>query len=94
MLGPDLYSKYRRLVEELADERRSTGQSVTALRALLQQFESEAATLEVSTIHFVCDEIAGQLEHEALRSTSTHRRDVLLATVKGFEGMAFPKAKP
>jgi hypothetical protein len=94
MPGSDLYRKYRRLIEELADERCSTGQSLTALRALPQQFETETAALEVSTTHFVCDEIADQLEHEALRSTSKHRRDVLLAAVKGFDGMALPRAKP
>lgn len=93
MPGPDLYRKYRRLIEDLADERRSTELSLAALRALLRQFEGEASALEAATANFVCDEIADQLEHEALRSTSQHRRDVLLAAVKGFEGMSFPVAK-
>ena len=93
MPGPDLYRKYRRLIEDLADERRSRELSLATLRALLQQFESEAAAFEAGTANFVCDEIADQLEHEALRSTSRHRRDVLLAAVKGFEGMSFPIAK-
>ena len=94
MLGPDLYRKYRRLIEDLADERRSTELSLKTLRAVLQQFESEAAPLEAATANSACDEIADQLEHEALRSTSKHRRDLLLAAVKGFEGMSFPVAKP
>lgn len=94
MPGPDLYRKYRRPIEDLADERRSMELSLAALRALLQQFESKAAALEAATANFVCDEIADQLEHEALRSTSKHRRDVLLAAVKGFEGMSFLIVKP
>jgi len=41
----------------------------------------------------LCNELAEQLEREALRSTSTHRRDVLLAAVKAFDGMTFAKFK-
>jgi hypothetical protein len=88
-----LYGKFRRLIEETADERNLTALSLTVLRSLLQQFEREAATLEAPTANFVCEEIADQLEHEALRSTSRHRRDILLAAVKGFDGMAFPRRK-
>jgi len=79
MHGSELYRKYRCLIEDLADERSSTELSLMALHALLQQFEHEAATLETSTANFFCEEIADQLEHEALRSTSRHRRDVLSA---------------
>ena len=93
MHGPELYRKYRQLIEGLADERRSTELSLTALHALLQQFQSEAAALEPAEAGSVCDEIADQLEHEALRATSSHRRDVLLAAVKGFDGMLFGGAK-
>ena len=93
MPGPDLYRKYRRLIEGVADEPRSTELSRAALRDLLKQFETEAGALNSSAANFVCDEIAGQLEQEALRSTSKHRRDVLLTAVKGFEDMSFPIAK-
>ena len=75
MHGSELYRKYRQLIEGLADERRSTELSLTTLHALLQQFESEAGALEPAAAGFVCDEIADQLEHEALRATSRHRRD-------------------
>jgi hypothetical protein len=91
MHGSQLYRKYRQLIEGLADERRSTELSLTALHALLQQFQSEAAALEPGAAGFVCDEIADQLEHEALRATSRHRRDVLLAAVKGFDSFAGAK---
>jgi hypothetical protein len=93
MQGPSLYRKYRHLVEDLADEGRPMDQSLTALRAVLQQFEREAAALEVTKARFVCDEIADQLEHEALRATTTHRRAILLAAVKRIDAMAFSSAK-
>jgi hypothetical protein len=41
-----LYRKYRRLIEEVADERRSAELSFGTLRALLQEFRDNAATLD------------------------------------------------
>jgi hypothetical protein len=93
MPGPDLYTKYRRLIEDLADESRSTQLSRAALRDLLKQFETEAGALKSAPANSVCDEIAGQLEQEALRCINKHRRDVLLTAVKGFDDMSFPIAK-
>jgi hypothetical protein len=90
----ELYRKYRRLIQELADERRSVELSLTALRALLQEFQRNAAEFGSATAGFVCDELADQLEHEALRSTAKHRRDVLLAAAKAFDAMTFPNSKP
>ena len=89
----ELYRKYRRLIEELADEERSAELSLRALRALLQEFERNAAELGSRTAGFVCDELAKQLEHEALCSVAKHRRDILLAAVKAFDGMTFPSTK-
>jgi hypothetical protein len=94
MHSPELYRKYRALIETLADERGPSEVSLTALRALLQKFQDTAAVLGPSSATFVCDELADQLEHEALRSTRKHRRDVLLAAVKAFDGMTFPKSMP
>ena len=91
MLARDLYRKYRRLIEDLADERRPTELSLSALKDVLDQFECEAAGFEVK--NFVCDEIADQLEHVAVRATTTHRRTVLLAAVKGIDAMAFTSEK-
>ena len=93
MHGPDLYRKYRQRIEELADEACPTQLSLTTLRGILQEFEREAAALKPDTALFTCDEIADQLEHEALRSTNTHRRDVLMAAVKGFDCMIFPRSQ-
>jgi hypothetical protein len=94
MHGPELYRKYRRLIVALADERCSPEISLTALHALLREFHDTAAALEPGTADFVCDELADQLEHEAIRSTGKHRRDILLAAVKAFDGMTFPKSQP
>jgi hypothetical protein len=88
-----LYRKYRPLIEQLANERRSAELSLGALRALLQEFQVNAAALGPTAAGVACDELAGQLEHEALRSTVKHRRDVLLAAVKAFEVMSFPSSK-
>jgi hypothetical protein len=94
MNRPELYRKYRRLIEELADERCPFEVSLTTLRALLQEFQDTAAAFGASAAAFVRDELADQLEHEALRATRKHRRDVLLAAVKAFDGMTFPKSTP
>jgi hypothetical protein len=89
----ELYRKYRRLIEAVADERHPAELSFRVLRALLQEFQHDAATLGPTAAGFVCDELADQLEHEALRSMVKHRRDVLSAAVKAFDGMTFPSAK-
>jgi len=89
MHGPDLYRKYRRLIVELADERRSPGPSLTALQGVLQEFQDAAAAIDPATADFVCDELADQLEHEAIRSISKHRRDILSMAVKAFDEMTF-----
>lgn len=89
----DLYAKYRRRIEELADERRSTEHSLTALRDVLREFERESAALTPGAAQFARDEIANQLEHEALHATSTLRRAILLAAVKGFDGMLLGSQK-
>ena len=90
MSDRELYRKYRQLIKELANERRSAELSLIALRALLQEFQHNAATLGSRTAGRVCDELADQLEHEALRSIVKHRRDVLFAAVKAFDNMTFP----
>jgi hypothetical protein len=94
MRGADMYRKYRQLIEELANEASPTQLSLTTLRRVLREFESEASVLTPAVTHFVCDEIANQLEHEALHSTSRHRRDILLAAVKGFDDVSHHRPHP
>jgi len=90
----ELYRKYRRLIIELADERRCGPLSLTALHLLPQEFQDTAAAAEPATADFVCDELADQLEHEAMRSTHKYRRDIFSAAVKALDDMTFPKPKP
>jgi hypothetical protein len=93
MHGPDLYRKYRQLIVELADERRSPGHSLMDLHGVLQEFQETAATLDPGTADFVRHELANQLEHEVIRSINKHRRDILSVAVKAFDTMTFPKPK-
>jgi hypothetical protein len=69
--------KYRGRIVALADERRSADLSLAALHDLLQEFQETAATLAPATVDFVCDELADQLEHEAIRSTRKRRQDLI-----------------
>ena len=94
MQGLDLYRKYRQLIVELADERRSPGLSLMDLHGVLQEFQDTAATMDPATADFVRHELADQLDHEAILSISKHRRDILSVAVKAFDGMTFPKPKP
>ena len=94
MPGRELYRNYRQRIEELADERCCAEFSLTTLHAVLQEFQRNAAALGASTAGFVCEELADQFEHEALRATRKHRRDVLSAAVKAFDSMTFHNPKP
>ena len=89
----ELYKKYRQLIEELANRPHSRDRWLTDLHTLLQRFASEATMLEPGSAHLLCEELADQLEQEALRATTTHRRNVLLGAVKGFDAMSFPVAE-
>jgi hypothetical protein len=60
----------------------------TDLGEILRQFEHEASSLGVVSARSLCEELCDQLEHEALHTTSKHRRDVLMSTVKGLEEIA------
>jgi hypothetical protein len=94
MPGRELYRRYRRRIEELADEQCCAEVSLTALHALLQDFQHNAAALGSSAAGFVRDELADQLEHESLCATRKRRRDVLIAAVKAFDSMTFSESKP
>ena len=84
-----LYKKYRQLIEELANRRDLRDRWLTDLHTLLQRFASEATMLEPGSAHLLCEELADQLEQEALYATTTLGRNVLLGAVKGFDAMSF-----
>lgn len=83
-----VYEMYRQLIEELGN--RPGDRWLTDLHTLLQRFASEATMLEPGSAHLLCEELADQLEQEALYATTTLGRNVLLGAVKGFDAMSFP----
>ena len=87
----ELYKKYRQLIENLANKPSPREIWLKSLHSLQQQFEREATALQPGSASLLCEELSDQLEHEALRSTGKHRRDVLLAAVKGFDEMSTQK---
>jgi hypothetical protein len=88
MRARELFSHYRQRVEAMAAEQAPLPVWPTDLGEILRQFEHEASSLGVASARSLCEELCDQLEHEALHTTSKHRRDVLMSTVKGLEEIA------
>ena len=93
MRARELFSHYRQRVEAMAAEQAPLPAWPADLREILQQFEREAASLGLASARLLCEELCDQLEHEALHTTSKHRRDVLMRTVKGLEEIADRKLR-
>ena len=93
MHDSELYRKYRQLIEGLADERRSTELSLTTLQALLRQFESEAGALEPAAAAFVSTQLPTNSNMKPSAPPAGIGGIVLLAAVKGFDGMPFAGVK-
>jgi len=88
MRARELFSHYRQRVEAMAAEREPLPVWPADLGEILRQFEHEVSSLGVASARLLCEELCDQLEHEALHTTSKHRRDVLMRTVKGLEEIA------
>lgn len=88
MRARELFSHYRQRVEAVAAEQAPLPVWPADLGEILRQFEHEASSLGVASARSLCEELCDQLEHEALHTTSKHRRDVLMSTVKGLEEIA------
>jgi hypothetical protein len=88
MRARELFSHYRQRVEAMAAGQAPLPVWPTDLGEILRQFEHEASSLGVVSARSLCEELCDQLEHEALHTTSKHRRDVLMSTVKGLEEIA------
>ena len=89
-----LQKKYRSLIDELADLRHSSEESLVALERLLQEFHGSAAALGPELAAVACDKLADQLEAEAHRSVSQRRKRLLLTAVDVVDHMTFPKSQP
>jgi hypothetical protein len=85
MRARELFSEYRQRIETLAAQSGARRAWQTDLNELLRLFEREATTLGPASTRLLCDELCGQLEHEALHTASQHRRDVLMRAIKGLE---------
>jgi hypothetical protein len=88
MRARELFSHYRQRIEAMADEMAPLPSWSADLAEILRQFEREASSLGRASARLLCEELCDQLEHEALHTTSKHRRDVLMRTVKGLEEIA------
>jgi hypothetical protein len=88
MRARELFSHYRQRVEAMAAEKAPLPAWPVHLGEILGQFEREASSLGLASARLLCEELCDQLEHEALHTTSKHRRDVLMRTVKGLEEIA------
>ena len=88
MRARELFSHYRQRVEAMAAEQAPLPVWPRDLGEILRQFEQEVSSLGVASARSLCEELCDQLEHEALHTTSKHRRDVLMRTVKGLEEIA------
>jgi hypothetical protein len=88
MRARELFSHYRQRVEAMAAEQAPLPVWQADLGDMLRQFEHEVSSLGVASARLLCEELCDQLEHEALHTTSKHRRDVLMRTVKGLEEIA------
>jgi len=88
MRARELFSHYRQRVEAMAAEQAPVPVWAADLGEILRQFEREASSLGLASARLLCEELCGQLEHEALHTTNKHRRDVLMRTVKGLEEIA------
>jgi len=88
MRARELFSHYRQRVEAMAAEQAPLPVWPRDLGEILRQFEQEVSPLGVASARSLCEELCDQLEHEALHTTSKHRRDVLMRAVKGLEEIA------
>ena len=85
MSTSDLYTRYHRAIHRLSLQPIPTEQWRKDLDELIRQFEMDAAEIDPREAQSTRDELCGQLEQEALRTTGPRRGAVLSAAVKGLE---------
>ena len=85
MQGRQLYSRYRRRIEILADSTKPSDVWLAELQDILREFQGEIAAQGPKTGPLLCEELCDQLEREAWRSVDPHRRDVLTCAIKHLE---------
>lgn len=85
MRARELFRRYHQSIDELVQSAGPISGRQQRLRALLDQFDDEAATLETASAARLREELTEQLEQEALGAMTTDRREVLFAAVKRLE---------
>lgn len=89
MPARELYGRYRQRIEALAARPpQPSNVWFSEMQEILRKFTEDARILSPSRTHLLCWELCEQFEEEAYRAATLHRRDVLIAAVKGFERIA------
>ena len=84
-----LYGVYRQRIETLANMApRPNDIWMAELQEVLAQFKADTASLTPGRAHLLCWELCEQFEDEAYQTGRHHRRDVLMAAIKGLERIA------
>jgi hypothetical protein len=81
----EMFGRYRRRVEELANRSLLPDDWFGELQAVILQLDLESGELELSSARFLHDELCGQFEQEAYLTDENQRRLVLLAATKLLE---------
>ena len=88
MRGRELFGHFHRLIDDLAQSAGSDTGWQRVLRSHIDGFEAEARSPDSASARLLREELCGQLEHEAFRSTRPRQRTILLAAVKWLEAGA------
>jgi hypothetical protein len=85
MRGRALYGQYHRLIDELAQSAGPGTDWQAELRARIDKFEADAASLGARSARLLREDLCAQLEQEGLQSGKTPAREILFAAVKWLE---------
>jgi len=81
----ELYGRFRKRIEDLANSAQPRDQCLAELRDVLQRFDADIADLDNASAQWLRGELCQQFEQEVLRATRRQRRDVLAAALKHLE---------
>ena len=85
MGAQELYGRFRKRIEDLANSAQPRDQCLAELRDVLERFDGEIADLDSASAQWLREELCQQFELEVLHATRRQRRDVLAAALKHLE---------
>lgn len=85
MRSHEMFGRYRKRVEELANGSLNAGDWFGELQAVILQLDRESCELEEASARFLHEELCEQFEQEAYLTDENQRRRVLLAATKLLE---------